>query len=61
MTLRVALVGCGKTAGHRRNHGHNRFDNQSIKKLGRKQIVPTEQGMRETFAYLRAGLDGYKQ
>ena len=32
--------------------GHQ-FDNQNIKKLGWKQIVPTEQAMRETFAYLR--------
>jgi hypothetical protein len=25
------------------------------------QIVPTEQGLRETFAYLRTGMDGHKQ
>jgi nucleoside-diphosphate-sugar epimerase len=37
--------------------GH-RFDNQNIKKLGWKQIVPTEEAMRETFAYLRASRDG---
>jgi nucleoside-diphosphate-sugar epimerase len=36
--------------------GH-RFDNQKIKKLGWKQIVPTEQAMRETFAYLRTSRD----
>ena len=32
--------------------GH-RFDNQKIKNLGWKQTVPTEEAMRETFAYLR--------
>jgi len=37
--------------------GH-RFDNQKIKQLGWKQIVPTEEALRETFAYLRAGRDG---
>jgi len=40
--------------------GH-RFDNQSIKKLGWKQVIPTEQAMRETFGYLRAGLNGHNQ
>ena len=40
--------------------GH-RFDNQSIKKLGWKQIIPTEQAMRETFGYLRAGLNGHNR
>jgi len=39
--------------------GHH-FDNQQIKKLGWKQIVPTEQAMRETFSYLR-GLNGHQQ
>jgi hypothetical protein len=37
--------------------GH-RFDNQNIKKLGWKQIVPTEEAMRETFAYLRTSRNG---
>lgn len=37
--------------------GH-RFDNQNIKKLGWKQIVPTQEAMRETFAYLRTSQDG---
>ncbi len=37
--------------------GHQ-FDNQKIKSLGWKQIVPTEDAMRETFAYLRGG-NGY--
>jgi len=37
-----------------------RFDNQSIKKLGWKQIVTTEQAMRETFTYLRASLNSEK-
>jgi hypothetical protein len=37
--------------------GH-RFDNQSIKNLGWKQIVPTDEAMRETFAYLRSSLNG---
>lgn len=32
--------------------GHQ-FDNEKIKELGWKQIVPTEAAMRETFAYLR--------
>jgi nucleoside-diphosphate-sugar epimerase len=32
--------------------GH-RFDNRKIKDLGWKQIVPTEEAMRETFEYLR--------
>ena len=40
--------------------GH-RFDNQSIKNLGWKQIVPTEEAMRETFAYLRASVNGDTQ
>jgi nucleoside-diphosphate-sugar epimerase len=39
--------------------GHQ-FDNQNIKKLGWKQIMPTEEAMRETFAYLR-GLNGPTQ
>ena len=38
--------------------GH-RFDNQNIKKLGWKQIVPTAEAMRETFAYLRASQNGH--
>lgn len=38
-----------------------RFDNQRIKKLGWKQIIPTEQAMRETFGYLRTGLNGHQQ
>ena len=37
--------------------GH-RFDNQKIKNLGWKQIVATEEAMRETFAYLR-GANGF--
>lgn len=37
--------------------GHH-FDNQSIKRLGWKQIVPTEDALRETFAYLR-GRNGH--
>ncbi len=37
--------------------GH-RFDNQSIKKLGWKQIVPTEEAMRQTFTYPGTGLEG---
>ena len=37
--------------------GH-RFDNQSIKKLGWKRIVPMDEGLRETFAYLRASMNG---
>jgi nucleoside-diphosphate-sugar epimerase len=40
--------------------GHQ-FDNQSIKKLGWKQIMPTVEAMRETFAYLRAGPNGHNQ
>lgn len=40
--------------------GHQ-FDNQSIKKLGWKQIVPTVEAMRESCTYLRAGLNGHKQ
>lgn len=38
------------------NKGH-RFDNRRIKSLGWKQIVTTEEAMRETFAYLRARLN----
>jgi hypothetical protein len=38
------------------NRGH-RFDNRSIKSLGWKQIVPTEEAMRETFVYLRTSLN----
>jgi nucleoside-diphosphate-sugar epimerase len=34
--------------------GGNRFDNSKIKALGWRQIVPTEEGMRRTFAWLRA-------
>jgi nucleoside-diphosphate-sugar epimerase len=34
------------------------FDNHRIKNLGWKQIVPTEEGLRETFAYLR-GANGH--
>ena len=33
--------------------GHH-FDNQKIKNLGWRQVVPTEEALRETFAYLRA-------
>jgi nucleoside-diphosphate-sugar epimerase len=39
--------------------GH-RFDNQRIKNLGWKQIVPTGEAMRETFACLR-GANGHDQ
>jgi nucleoside-diphosphate-sugar epimerase len=39
--------------------GHQ-FDNQNIKKLGWKQIMPTEEAMRDTFVYLR-GLNGHTQ
>jgi nucleoside-diphosphate-sugar epimerase len=39
--------------------GHQ-FDNQNIKNLGWKQIVSTEEAIRETFAYLR-GLDGHSE
>jgi nucleoside-diphosphate-sugar epimerase len=38
--------------------GHQ-FDNKSIKKLGWKQIIPTVEAMRETFAYLRASSNGH--
>jgi len=34
--------------------GH-RFDNQRIKQLGWKQVVPTDEALREAFADLRAG------
>jgi len=37
--------------------GH-RFDNQSIKKLGWKQVMPTADGMRQTFSYLRSNQNG---
>jgi 2-alkyl-3-oxoalkanoate reductase len=40
--------------------GH-RYDNQRIKKLGWKQIVPTQEAMRETFAYLRTSTEGNGQ
>ena len=32
----------------------NRFDNTKVKGLGWKQLVPTKEGMRRTFEYLRA-------
>ena len=32
----------------------NRFDNQKLKMLGWKQVVPTDEGLKCTFAYLRA-------
>jgi nucleoside-diphosphate-sugar epimerase len=32
----------------------NRFDNRKLKMLGWKQIVPTDEGLKRTFAYLRA-------
>ena len=35
--------------------GH-RFDNQKLKKLGWEPVVSTEDGLLETFAYLRAGM-----
>ena len=38
--------------------GH-RYDNQNIKKMGWKQIVPTEAAMRETFEYLRTAQNGH--
>jgi len=38
-----------------------RFDNHSIKRLGWKQIIPTDEAMRETFGYLRSGLNGHSQ
>jgi len=60
---------------HRRTHGQipavltpyetsamckgHRFDNRNIKKLGWKQIVPTNEAMRETFAYLKASQNGH--
>jgi len=34
-----------------------RLDNRNIKKLGRKQIIPTDEALRENFAYLRACLN----
>jgi len=34
--------------------GGNRFDNRKVKALGWRQLVPTEEGMRRTFAWLRA-------
>ncbi len=38
------------------SQGH-RFENQSIKNLGWRQIVPTREAMREAFTYLRAHMD----
>ncbi len=40
--------------------GHQ-FDNRRIKQLGWRQIVSTPEAMRETFAFLRASLNGNNQ
>jgi len=36
--------------------GGNQFDNSKIKTVGWKQLVPTEEGMRRTFEWLRSQL-----
>jgi nucleoside-diphosphate-sugar epimerase len=34
--------------------GGNRFDNARIKSLGWRQLVPTDEGLRRAFEWLRA-------
>jgi nucleoside-diphosphate-sugar epimerase/peptidoglycan/xylan/chitin deacetylase (PgdA/CDA1 family) len=36
----------------------NRFDNSKLRSIGWKQLVPTEEGLRRSFAAFRAQLDG---